>query len=139
MKEVIAVAIGVLIEARCQADRLLVTRRRGNAVLGGFWELPGGKIETGENAADCLVREFAEELGLTIRVGAALEAIEHRYDHGPVRLHPHVCTRATGEPRNLEVAEHRWVTAVELDELKFPPANDRLMNQLSIKLAHRSA
>ena len=139
MKEVIAVAIGVLIEAQCQADRLLVTRRRGNAVLGGFWELPGGKIEAGENAADCLVREFAEELGLTIRVGAALGAIEHRYDHGLVRLHPHVCTRTAGEPRNLEVAEHRWVTAVELDELNFPPANDRLMNQLSIKLAHRSA
>tara|TARA_R110002012_G_scaffold133112_1_gene286264 strand:- start:1890 stop:2273 length:384 start_codon:yes stop_codon:yes gene_type:complete len=30
------------------------------------WELPGGRIETGEDSAECLVREFKEELDVEV-------------------------------------------------------------------------
>ena len=36
----------------------------------GEWELPGGRVEPGEDPAACLVREFAEELGAAIVVDA---------------------------------------------------------------------
>src|SRR4029077_14964252 len=39
----------------------------------GEWELPGGRVEPGEDAAACLVREFAEELGAAIVVGAIVD------------------------------------------------------------------
>ncbi|MBZ5488078.1 NUDIX hydrolase [Halomonas aquamarina] len=30
------------------------------------WELPGGRIEIGEDAAECMVREFQEELDIEV-------------------------------------------------------------------------
>ncbi len=41
-----------------------------------FWASPGGGIEPGVSARDTLVREFKEETGLTITVGAYLFTCE---------------------------------------------------------------
>jgi len=38
------------------------------------WELPGGRIEIGESAVDCLAREIREELSLEVAVGAPLDS-----------------------------------------------------------------
>ncbi len=37
------------------------------------WELPGGRLEHGEEPAGCLARELEEELGLTAIVGPLLD------------------------------------------------------------------
>lgn len=37
------------------------------------WELPGGRIEVGENSAQCLAREIREELSLEVTIGAPLD------------------------------------------------------------------
>jgi 8-oxo-dGTP pyrophosphatase MutT (NUDIX family) len=37
------------------------------------WELPGGRIELGETAAECVVREIGEELSLHVVVEALLD------------------------------------------------------------------
>lgn len=47
-------------------DCVLVCRRKPDKTAGGLWEFPGGKIERGESAADALVREIREELGVEI-------------------------------------------------------------------------
>ena len=53
-----------------RAGRILVLKRKGG--LGdGFWYLPGGVVEPGEQPADAAVRETAEETGLR------LERTEH--------------------------------------------------------------
>ena len=37
------------------------------------WELPGGKLELGEDPADCVVREISEETGWHVTVGPLLD------------------------------------------------------------------
>src|ERR1022692_3856482 len=61
------VAVGVLIDA---AGRFLLTSRPEGKVYAGYWEFPGGKLETGESVQAALRRELHEELGITI--GAAV-------------------------------------------------------------------
>jgi 8-oxo-dGTP pyrophosphatase MutT (NUDIX family) len=39
----------------------------------GEWELPGGRLEHGEDPVACLTREFAEELGAEIVVDRILD------------------------------------------------------------------
>lgn len=133
------VAIGILVEAREGASHVFIARRPRDKVLGGFWELPGGKLERGESARACVVREFHEEVGLVVDVNDALPVLEHAYAHGRVRLHPFYCARVSGEARSIEVSEWRWVKAVALPCYRFPPANRALIEQVARELGPGSA
>ena len=62
--------------------RVLLSRRPAGKNLAGFWEYPGGKIESGETPEQALCRELAEELRLDInpRDLAPLSFASHDYD-----------------------------------------------------------
>ena len=137
--KIVDAAVGVLVEQREGARWVLIARRTMDRVYGGYWEFPGGKIEAGETAGQCLVREFGEELGLMVEVEAALPTVEHTYTHGRVRLHPFYCRRVAAdqqnprtlpEPQDLQVMEHRWVLAEQLRGFAFPEANAGLIEML---------
>ncbi|MBI4406383.1 NUDIX domain-containing protein [Candidatus Micrarchaeota archaeon] len=56
-------------------DKLLVVRRSGDKKhFAGKWEIPGGKVEFGEDPVETLKREFREETGLDIGVKAPFNA-----------------------------------------------------------------
>lgn len=72
--------------------RLLVVRR-GRGTAQGQWALPGGRVEPGESLAEAVVRELAEETGLSVEVGALCGIAERR-----------------GEGYHYVICNH-WVTA----------------------------
>ena len=115
---------------------ILITRRRDGTVYAGYWELPGGKLDPGESVEAGVERELREELGIAVTVGQALPEVQHTYPHGTVRLHPRLCamTDASPAPRDLEVAEHRWVRLAELGDFAFPEANESIIEALAAVL-----
>ena len=46
------------------------------------WELPGGKLELGENPPDCMVREISEESGWTVMAGPLLDCWQYHIREG---------------------------------------------------------
>jgi len=95
-------------------EKVLITLRPEDKRLGGYWEFPGGKIETGESPQFALVRELREELDIEIVVGSLLKTVSHCYEWGNVLILAYLCTWKSGEIKHLEVADHRWVAPANL-------------------------
>jgi ADP-ribose pyrophosphatase YjhB (NUDIX family) len=55
---------------RDAAGRVLLARNSGASEFPGQWTLPGGGVEQGEHPDHAVVREFAEETGLRVRIDA---------------------------------------------------------------------
>ena len=110
--------------------KLLITQRHADAHLGGLWEFPGGKREPGEPFEECLIRELREELGIEIIVGELLESLTHDYPEKSVHLKFFRCKWKQGEPQTLGCADFRWIGPAELDQYKFPAADERLLEVL---------
>jgi 8-oxo-dGTP pyrophosphatase MutT (NUDIX family) len=101
----------------------LQRRDPGNAVLPSLWEFPGGKVEAGESALECLRRELREEVGLVAGEVRPLPLLA-----GPVRLHPFL-VQAEGSPRT-ELA-WGWFKVEDLDRLPVPALNRALIASLA--------
>ncbi len=130
MSEPIEVAAGLIF----RQGRLLITQRPAGGHLAGLWEFPGGKREPGETMPQCLRRELAEELGITVEVGECIEMLTHAYPEKTVRLEFYVCELTEGEPTGLDGQQLAWVRLDELDAYEFPAADACLLERLKQEL-----
>jgi mutator protein MutT len=51
---------------------LLLAKRAPGVPNSNVWEFPGGKVNPGETRQGALIREWREELGVSVRVGQLL-------------------------------------------------------------------
>lgn len=111
-------------------ERFLIGQRPLDGLLGGLWEFPGGKQEAGESLPAALRREISEELGIEIEVGDHLTSINHAYTHFRITLHAFHARHVAGEPQNLGVAAHAWVTLAGLDRYAFAVTDRKIIAEL---------
>jgi len=119
-----SVAIAVVEDA----GRVLIGRRPEGVSLGGFWEFPGGRVESGEIPEEAAVRECQEETGLQVDVVGVYGCRDYQYSHDLVRLHFFAC-----RPVSLVTPSEpfRWVRRGELSRYTFPAGNDEILLLLS--------
>lgn len=97
--------------------RVLATRRTRPAEAAGRWEFPGGKVETGEEPAEAVVREIREELGVEVSVTGRLageQPVKDRY-----RLQVLLAEIVEGEPVPHEHDALRWLGPEDLDAVPW--------------------
>ncbi len=113
-------------------NAILMTRRPAKAVYGGYWELPGGKVEPGESPESAVVREVREEIGCDVVAERRLGPIVHTYEHARVTLIPVLCRLEPPDQRvqHLEVTDHAWRRLNDLPWDVFLPANVRVITAL---------
>jgi len=109
------------VEGLLERDGKVLLSKRGIDPRRGFWDLPGGFLEEGEQPLAGLAREFLEETGLAVRVrdwlGTHLEPYDHSYVLGMTWV-----VEADGEPIAADDAEElRFFAPDELPaEMAFP-------------------
>lgn len=112
------------------AQRLLITLRPDDAMLGGLWEFPGGKQKKGESIEETVKRELREELDVNVRVKDKFMELKHAYSHFKITLHAYWCTIESGTPKPRSSKALKWVTLEEITHYPFPKANKTLIEKL---------
>ncbi len=104
-RQEVQVAVGVLIRPD---GKFLLTSRPQGKVYAGYWEFPGGKLETGETVEDALRRELVEEIGVTIGAVHPWKVERVDYPHALVKLHFCKVYEWTGELHMHEGQSFAW-------------------------------
>jgi A/G-specific adenine glycosylase len=111
--------------------RILITRRKEDGLLGGLWEFPGGKVEPGETAGEACKREIAEEVSLSVDVGALIARVDHAYTHFKVSVDVFDCEYRTGDVALNGPTDYRWILLEEAEQYAFPAVNRKIFSQLT--------
>jgi 8-oxo-dGTP diphosphatase len=132
--EELAAAPAVVATAVVHGGRVLVAQRTRPPELAGRWELPGGRVEPGEDETAAVVRECREELGTEVvpdgRVGTDLPI-----GVGVLRVHRARLVPGTPEPRALDHAAVRWVDAMQVPAVDWVDADRAVVADLVRMLA----
>jgi 8-oxo-dGTP diphosphatase len=116
------VTVTVVCAAILDGGRLLAARRTEPAALAGGWELPGGKVEPGEDDLAALVRECFEELGIVISPGRQIGSDWPM--SGDALLRAWTARVVDGTPRALEDhSEVRWLEPGQWNGVAWLPAD----------------
>jgi 8-oxo-dGTP diphosphatase len=127
--KIVLVAAVALVDAD---GRVLISKRPEGKQLGGLWEFPGGKVETGERPETALIRELKEELAIDVAESclAPLTFASHAYDEFHLLMPLYVCRRWQGMVRGAEGQELAWVKPLRLRDYPMPPADVPLIPHL---------
>lgn len=117
-RPIVEVAVGVLIKPD---QSILLGQRPEGKPYAGYWEFPGGKIESGETLLQALRRELQEEINVSISDANEFLTIEHDYPHAYVRLHICLVSSWVGEPTGLENQALAWILKKDIARPNLQP------------------
>jgi (d)CTP diphosphatase len=85
-KNIVPVVCAIFVRQRLGQVEALLFRRGPHRPHAGYWEFPGGKLESGETEVQALEREIKEELGISVSIGQRLGAYEWQLGERFIRL-----------------------------------------------------
>jgi 8-oxo-dGTP diphosphatase len=116
-----------------EEGRYFIARRVSGGVMGGKWEFPGGKAEEGESDGEALVREYAEEFAVPIRVGELLGTVSFVHQGRRRILNAYGINFLKTDFRLSEHSEWRWAALEEMETLDFVDSDRKLFEALKAK------
>ncbi len=114
---------------------LLMKRADDDTFFPGFWEIPGGKLEYGENPMRGAEREIEEEAGINVDVGEPLSVMG--YEHlirGIQYIQINYLCLPVGEPKvklSHEHSDFAWITFEDLKNYNISPKMIEMISNLA--------
>ena len=112
-----------------QGDRFLICQRPREKHCGLLWEFPGGKVERGESAEACVIRECREELGVGLKVHGAFYNTVQDYPDRTVHLYFFHAEIESGTLTPMEHNAVAWITQEEAADFAFCPADAKMLRE----------
>ena len=113
---------------------MIFATARGYGEYKGWWEFPGGKIESGETPQQALVREIREELTAEIAVGELIQTVEYDYPSFHLSMDCFWVEVVSGKLVLKEAQAARWLGKEELLEVNWLPTDLELIDLIGQKL-----
>lgn len=113
---------------------LYVQLRKEDGPLNGLWEFPGGKVEVTENPIDAAIREFKEEVGISLASSDLTHFSIFPYEYEDRSLIFFVYTvdasKITSEKHGLTPQKITWESAKnDVESANIPDANKHFLMQ----------
>jgi 8-oxo-dGTP diphosphatase len=124
--DIIKVVCGIVFDK----EKILICRRKPTKSLSGYWEFPGGKIETGESNKLSLSRELKEELGMKVEIKGFFKNNIHDYGKFKIELIAYICIFIDAD---FELTDHdalEWINIDDLNNWNLAPADIPIANEL---------
>ena len=122
--------VAAILWKRADADRFLIAQRQKGKHLEKYWELPGGKIESGESPRQALRRELTEEIGIDPHGASPYMRVYYRYPERNILLDTWWVDDYRGEVRAMEQQLLRWIGIDEIELFRFPPADIPILDAI---------
>jgi 8-oxo-dGTP diphosphatase len=110
-------------------DKVLVIQRsEREKFLPGYFELPGGKVDFGEDPAEALAREFKEEVDLDVVVGNPYHTFSYVSESGnrhtvEILYKVSLADTTTTTKPNIKLSEDhsdsKWIGLDQLEQLQL--------------------
>ena len=113
-------------------DKLLIAKRNRNSKLyPEHYELPGGKVEFGEDPSEALKRELSEEMKVKIEVLEPYHTFSFVYKDGSAHgIEIAFYARLLEPKENIRLTEHediQWVSQKEINNYKISQKEKQAM------------
>ncbi|WP_428086545.1 Nudix family hydrolase [Candidatus Thioglobus sp.] len=128
MKTIKAV-VGVL---RNNHQQILIAKRQAHQFMGGFWELPGGKIEGDESTKQTIIRELNEELGIDVSALSLHQTMQYSYTDRKVELHIYNIDQYQKTPRGIEGQKIAWSNVEDLPNFNLLPTMKAFIDSITL-------
>ncbi len=105
-------------------NEVLISLRKNKEEYNGYWEYPGGKIESGETIEQGLIREIKEELNIAIAkscIAPLTFAVDEEMNEKILFLY--VCRKWDGSIISLLNQKIEWVKPIDLVQYQMPRSN----------------
>lgn len=123
-----------VVAAIIQKENKILATQRGYGPFKGQWEFPGGKVNVEELPADALIREINEELAANINVLHFFATITHQYPDFFLHMDCFLCSLTSESIQLLEHQDAKWLSKNELEQVKWLPADLKLIPQIKSHL-----
>ena len=98
--------------------------------LGGYWEFPGGKVESGEQNRKALERELREELGMHVEIQEFLNSYIHHYESFSINLIAFKCKFISATFDLVDHDAFKWVSLTQINNYALAAADIPILNSL---------
>ena len=118
-------------------DEILILKRHPESKTNpNKWELPGGKVDPGEDFDKALIREFNEETNLNIELGQFVGAVQEDFPHKKtIALVMEVVLLGEIEVKiSDEHIDWKWATIEEIKNLKISGWFETLLKEKNYNL-----
>ena len=118
-------------------DEILILKRHPNSRTNpNKWELPGGKVDPGEDFDKALIREFKEETNLAVELGSLVGAVQEDFSHKKtIALVMKVVILENIEVKiSDEHIDWKWATIEEIKDLKISNWFETLLKEKNYDL-----
>ena len=130
-QNMIEVVVGII---RNNSREVFIAKRQKNQFMSDFWELPGGKVENGEDHGDALKRELFEETGIKVRGYSLTQIIQQQYPEKMINLSVFTINDYSGIPIGKEGQVTLGVILKTLQTINFCQRCGKLLKRFHCQI-----